>query len=199
MTDSVSDSPNRNPSPETFLPPAAQPTTVPEPLDPTRLSISTKTPTVALVIKRMVRDEIVLNPNFQRNADIWDSTRQSRLIESLLLRIPLPAFYMAADRDNRWQVVDGFQRLCSIESFVLNKTFELRGLEYLTQFERCTYDDLPRDMRRRIDETTLTFHVINAGTPPEVMLNVFKRVQHSLTRQTPAPAAGAQSSAGDGA
>lgn len=199
MPDPASDSPNRNPNPETLLPPTAEPTTVPEPLDPTRLSISTKTPIVDLVIKRLVRDEIDLNPNFHRNADIWDSTRQSRLIESLLLSIPLPAFYMAVDKDNRWQVVDGLQRLCSIEKFVLKKTLKLRGMEYFAQFERCAYDDLPRDMRRRIDETTLTFHVINVGVPPEVMLNVFKRVQHSLTRQTPVPAARARSSAGDGA
>lgn len=170
---------------------------VPEPLDPTQISISTKTPTIDLVIKRLERDEIDLNPDSQRNADIWDPTKQSRLIESLLLRIPLPAFYMAADKDNRWKVVDGRQRLYSIENFALNKTLKLRGMEYFAQFERRAYDDLPRDMRRRIDETQLTFHVINAGAPPEVMLNVFKRVQHSLTRPTPAPAAGVQSSAGD--
>ena len=147
-----------------------------QPFDPTRISISTKTPTVYLVLERLKYDEIDLNPDFQRNAGIWDRTRQSRLIESLLLRIPLPVFYMAADKQNKWQVVDGLQRLYSIKSFVLQKTLKLRGMEYLSQFEGNAYDDLPRDMRRRIDETQLAFHVINAGTPPEVMFNVFKRV-----------------------
>ncbi len=156
-----------------------------QPFDPTRISISTKTPTVDLVIKRLKYDEIDLNPDFQRNAGIWDNTRQSRLIESLLLRIPLPVFYMAADRDNKWQVVDGLQRLYSIKSFVLDKKLKLRGMEYLSQFERNAYDDLPRDMRRRIDETQLAFHVIDAGTPPEVMFNVFKRVNTGGKPLTP--------------
>lgn len=156
-----------------------------QPFDPTRISISTKTPTVDLVIKRLQYNEIDLNPDFQRNAGIWDNTRQSRLIESLLLRIPLPVFYMAADRDNKWQVVDGLQRLSSIKSFVLDKKLKLRGMEYLSQFERNAYGDLPRDMRRRIDETQLAFHVIDAGTPPEVMFNVFKRVNTGGKPLTP--------------
>lgn len=147
-----------------------------QPFDPTRISISTKTPTVDLVMKRLKHDEIDLNPDFQRNPRIWDNTRQSRLIESLLLRIPLPVFYMAADRDNKWQVVDGLQRLDSIKSFVLDKTLKFRGMEYLSRFENNAYDDLPRDMQRRIGETQLAFHVIDAGTPPEVMFNVFKRL-----------------------
>jgi len=156
------------------------------PFDPTRISISTKTTTVDLVIKRLKHHEIELDPDFQRNSGIWDSTRQSRLIESLLLRIPLPVFYMAADKDNKWQVVDGLQRLHSIKSFVLDRNLKLRGMEYLSQFERNAYDHLPRNMQRRIDETQLDFHIIDADTPPEVMFNIFKRVNTGgkpLTRQ----------------
>ena len=157
-----------------------------KPFDPSKISISTKMPIVDLVIKRLKYDEIDLNPDFQRNAGIWPLTRQSRLIESLLLRIPIPVFYMAADKDNKWQVVDGLQRLYSIKSFVLDKTLKLHKMEYLSRFERFTYDDLPRNMQRRIDETQLAFHVIDAGTPPAVMFNVFKRVNTGgkpLTRQ----------------
>ncbi len=156
-----------------------------KPFDPSKISISTKTPIVDLVIKRLQYDEIDLNPDFQRNAGIWDRTRQSRLIESLLLRIPLPVFYMAADKDNKWQVVDGLQRLYSIKSFVLDKTLKLHKMEYLSRFERFTYDDLPRNMQRRIDETQLAFHVIDAGTPPAVMFNVFKRVNTGGKPLTP--------------
>ena len=156
-----------------------------QPFDPSKISISTKTPIVDLVIKRLKYDEIDLNPDFQRNAGIWDRTRQSRLIESLLLRIPLPVFYMAADKDNKWQVVDGLQRLYSIKSFVLDKTLKLHRMEYLSRFEKFTYDDLPRTMQRRIDETQLAFHVIDAGTPTAVMFNVFKRVNTGGKPLTP--------------
>ena len=161
------------------------PSKIVQPFDPTRISISTTTPTVDLVIKRLKHGEIDLNPDFQRNPDIWNPIRQSKLIESLLLRIPLPVFYMAADKDNKWQVVDGLQRLSSIKNFVLDKSLRLRGMEYLIRFERKTYDDLPRDMQRRIDETQLAFHVINAGTPHEVMFNVFKRLNTGGKPLTP--------------
>ena len=147
-----------------------------QPFDPTEISISTKATTVHLVMSRLIHEEIDLNPDFQRNAGIWDPTRQSRLIESLLLRIPLPMFYVAADKNDHWRVVDGLQRLYSIKSFVLDKTLKLRRLEYLTRFERASHDDLPRSMQRRINETELAFHVIDARTPENVMFNVFKRV-----------------------
>ena len=111
------------------------PSKIVQPFDPTQISISTTTPTVDLVIKRLKHDEIDLNPDFQRNPDIWNPIRQSKLIESLLLRIPLPVFYMAADKDNKWQVVDGLQRLSSIKNFVLDKSLRLRGMEYLIRFE----------------------------------------------------------------
>ena len=147
-----------------------------DPFDPTTIRIDTKSITVDLIMKRMDRGEIDLNPDFQRNAGVWNRIGQSRLIESLLLRIPIPVFYMAADREDRWQVVDGLQRLDALRSFVLEKRLELRGLEYLEDFEKRSYDQLPRPMQRRIDETELYCHVIQPGTPPEVMFNVFKRI-----------------------
>lgn len=156
-----------------------------EPFDPTLIKIDTKAALVYLVIERISRNEIDLNPDFQRNSGIWDRRRQSRLIESLLLRIPLPVFYMAADENDSWQVVDGLQRLDALKGFVLDKTLHLRGLEYLHQFENQSYDKLPREMQRRIQETELSCHVIQAGTPPEVMFNVFKRINTGGKPLTP--------------
>lgn len=147
-----------------------------EPFDPTKIKITSKQPTVYLILERIKRDEIDLQPDFQRAGNIWPPVTQSRLIESLLLRIPLPVFYMAADEDDKWQVVDGLQRLSALKNFVLDKNLQLRGLEYLSQYEERSYDDLPRPMQRRIDETQLSCHVIEPGTPPEVMFNVFKRI-----------------------
>ena len=156
-----------------------------EPFDPTLIKIDTKAALVYLVIERISRSEIDLNPDFQRNSGIWDRRRQSRLIESLLLRIPLPVFYMAADENDSWQVVDGLQRLDALKGFVLDKSLHLRGLEYLHQFENQSYDQLPREMQRRIQETELSCHVIQAGTPPEVMFNVFKRINTGGKPLTP--------------
>ena len=147
-----------------------------EPFDPTKIKIDTKEPSIDLIINRIEREEIDLNPDFQRNPDIWNHKYKSRLIESLLLRIPLPVFYMAADRNDNWQVVDGLQRLGALKDFILDKKFSLRGLEYLDQYNNKAYDELPRAMQRRINETQLSCHVIDPGTPPKVMYNIFKRI-----------------------
>ena len=151
-------------------------TRIEQPFDPTQIKISSREPSVDIVMERIRRDEIDLAPDLQRSGDIWPARTQSRLIESILLRIPLPVFYMAADADDNWQVVDGLQRLGTLRNFILHKKLRLRGLEYLSQFEGHDYDQLPRPMQRRITETQLSCHVIETGTPPEVMFNVFKRI-----------------------
>lgn len=161
---------------ENFEGPSQAGTEIKEPFDPTAIKIDTTNPTIDLIMKRIDQEEIDLNPDFQRDPGIWDRTRQSRLIESLLLRIPIPVFYMAANKEDRWQVVDGLQRLDTLKSFILAKELTLHGLEYLDIFEGCTYDRLPRPMQRRIEETQLSCHVIQPGTPPAVMFNVFKRI-----------------------
>ena len=147
-----------------------------QPFDPASIRIATQEPSVETVMERIRRGEIEFAPDFQRSGDIWSRATQSRLIESFLLRIPLPAFYMVSDPYDNWQVVVGIQRLGTLRSFILDERLRLRGLEYLSRFEGHGYDQLPRPMQRRITETRLTCHVIEPGTPQEVMFNVVKRV-----------------------
>ena len=171
-----SESSEQGTEPESLEGPRDSTADISEPFDPTEIKIDTKHVTVDLIMKRIERNEIDLNPDFQRNPGIWDRTRQSRLIESLLLRIPIPVFYMAADNEDNWQVVDGLQRLDTLKNFLVDETLNLQGLQYLKDFQGCSYNSLPRPMQRRIDETQLYCHVIQPGTPPEVMFNVFNRI-----------------------
>jgi hypothetical protein len=155
------------------------PERIERPFDPLEIKISRRIVPVGLITRRIEFGEIELAPDFQRRARIWDIVRKSKLIESILLRIPLPVFYVAADEKENWRVVDGLQRLTTIYDFVHTETshsFNLKGLEYLQAYEGANFDKLPRSIKRRIDETELNINVIESGTPDEVMFNVFKRI-----------------------
>ena len=146
-----------------------------DPFNPEEIRVRTVHLLVSQLISRIEHGEIDLAPDFQRMSGIWNAQRKSRLVESLLLRIPIPVFYVAADKDENWSVVDGIQRMTTINEYVTGK-FALGSLQYLASFNGCKYEGLPRPMQRRIDETSLVVNVIEPGTPPEVMFNVFLRI-----------------------
>lgn len=146
--------------------------------DPAKINISVIQPTIYNLVQRMSSDppEIDLNTSFQRNGELWDKTRQSRLIESMLLRIPLPTFYFDGSDDECWLVVDGLQRLNAMKAFIIDQSLKLTNLEYFGEFTGLKFSELPRNMMRRLEETQIIANVIQPGTPDEVKFTIFKRI-----------------------
>jgi len=147
-----------------------------DPFNPALIRVDTRPMTIDLLLSRVEHDELDLKPSFQRKGGIWNDKAQSRLIESILIRIPLPAFYLDATNDDKWLVVDGLQRLTTLKRFLIDKTLRLCELEFLTDLHGKTYTELPRPFQRRIIETQVTAYLIEKGTPSEVKFNIFRRI-----------------------
>ncbi|WFE43329.1 DUF262 domain-containing protein [Verrucosispora sp. WMMD1129] len=145
------------------------------PWDPNAIRVSTKTFSIRQVLDQIDEEDLELAPDFQRNL-VWKGPQKSRLIESIILQIPLPAFYFAEDEDGMYRAVDGLQRLSTIHSFVRNQAFALHGLEYLKTAIGQRFDDLPQAWKRRIFSSQLVVHVIDPSTPTDVKYNIFKRL-----------------------
>ncbi|MDR1218942.1 MAG: DUF262 domain-containing protein [Treponema sp.] len=147
----------------------------PYPFEAEKISISNKKISLSNVIRRLERN-LIHAAVLQRRADLWDTGRKSRLIESLMLRIPLPLFYAAETKDDTLFVVDGLQRLSAIKGYVTDKNFKLESLEFLKEFEGKIFDEINERMQIRINETELDFAIIGSDSPPEVQRNIFKRL-----------------------
>lgn len=159
-----------------------------DPFNPKEISINTKVIPMDVLLRRLKQGSLILNPDFQRN-EVWTDVRKSQLIESILLEIPIPMFYVSADEEGNWTVVDGLQRISAFRDFILGKAYmktknsddegngiKLKGLEFLKNIEGCQMKKLPNNFYNRIMEAQFSLTIINPGTPDEVKRNVFKRI-----------------------
>ncbi len=151
------------------------------PADRRRVYTDKQDPDIQTLFMKIQQGKIDLQPEFQRNY-VWDGTKASRLIESLLLDIPIPVVYLAEELTSSKQVVvDGQQRLTSIASYVSGKfpdgkVFKLNGLQVLKELNGKTFKDLPEDKQDAIQNQSLRMIVIKKDSDPDVKFEVFERL-----------------------
>ena len=110
-------------------------------------------------IVAQLEDNLIKKYKYEKEADLWDISKKSSFIESLILGIPIPLFYFIETYNNeKWEILDGVQRLCTLEHFIFgkgkisnkNEKFKLTNLEFLKDFEGKGWSDLDKLIRRKI-------------------------------------------------
>jgi hypothetical protein len=125
-------------------------------------------------------------PEYQRHF-IWNETRQSQLIESLILGIPVPSLFMATNRDSTWEVIDGLQRLTTLINFMgdedlikkINphgKKLKLCGLEKLDSINHLHYEDLPPSLKIMFSTRPIRVTVLNDRSDFALRYDLFERL-----------------------
>lgn len=128
---------------------------------------------VELLASKMNKGEFVV-PNYQR-AYTWEHDRKSRFIESLIIGLPIPFLFFWEMPDGKLEVVDGSQRLRSIEEFILGdlRLDDLAGLTSLSGFK---FSDLPESRQRKINNRSIRGIVLNEHADEQARFDMFERI-----------------------
>ena len=147
------------------------------PYNPSDVDIRQQAMTVDQIVNMLINNSIDIRnkDGFQRSIGLWNAEKKSRLIESLIMRIPIPIFYLDGSQQP-WKIIDGLQRITTLYQFIHEKGFELTKLQYLKLLENKTFDELPFNYQRVIRNTIIQAYIINPGTPDKVKFNIFQRI-----------------------
>ena len=118
--------------------------------------------------------DLALQPDFQRNV-VWDDGKCSRLIESILLGVPLPIVYVAEDDDGTFAVIDGQQRLTAIVQYLKND-YALRGLRVLTELKNKRFQHLDKAQQKAVKSGVVRATIIKKESDPSIRFEIFERL-----------------------
>lgn len=137
---------------------------------------------VADLVRMMEDGDIRLNPEYQRNY-VWDNKRASMLIESIILNVPIPVIYVSQEEDDTWTVIDGLQRLFSLQRF-FDRDFKLSGLEILSDLNRSDVRSLNPKALRILRNGLIRVIMISHDSHPEIKYDVFMRLNKGSVKLT---------------
>ena len=139
-------------------------------MDSTDISVGLYPLTVRKLLDRIVDKQLLLE-----EPPGWSDTYRSQLIESLLLNLPLPSFYINARNDKQWVMIDGSARLNTLKQYVVDQSFSLTKLEFHTDQKGKKFSELIPRWRRRIVESKLEVHLLLSGTTEEAAASLTRR------------------------
>lgn len=132
--------------------------------------------------------EIDINPDFQRKYR-WSNTQRTRLIESILIGVPLPSIFVYQTERGIWEVVDGVQRLSTIFQFMGKlkdadgrqvQPLELEATKMLPSFANMTWEKMPKEpLQLDFRRTKIKIEIIKNTTHPNAKFEVFQRLNYS--------------------
>jgi hypothetical protein len=133
-----------------------------------------------------IEGDLTLQPQYQRNFVATDLIA-SRLIESILLDVPIPVVYFAEEQDGKYSVIDGQQRLTSFLSYLEghfpdNRPFKLSGLKVLPELNRKLFTDLNDEFQKKIKNTTIHSIIIKKESNPDIKFEIFERLNTGSTK-----------------
>jgi hypothetical protein len=150
--------------------------------------------TVKQLIQMVEDNYIDIAPAYQRQFR-WEAARQSTFIESVLLGIPIPSLFMAANRDGTWELVDGVQRLSTLVHFAGNKDVRtslglgiplvLEGLDKLDAINGQKYSELPKSVQMQFELKPIKVVTISDKSDLQVRFDLFERLNTGGVALTP--------------
>ncbi|MBF0408698.1 MAG: DUF262 domain-containing protein [Candidatus Riflebacteria bacterium] len=159
-----------------------------EQIDENRKSVASDSYDIAIrqLYDMAVEKMIDIAPDYQRHF-VWDEARQSQLIESIMLGIPVPSLFMATNKDSSWEVIDGLQRLTTIINYIgteeiIKKTnpkckkLKITGLEKLTAINGLVFEQLPKSLQMMFMTRPIRVTVLNDRSDFEVRYDLFERL-----------------------
>lgn len=171
------------------------------PFDVSRIRVDQRGVNLGTLVAMLKGGQIHLDTAFQRSPDLWSKKQKSRLIESVLLGLPLPSFFFS-ERPNdacEWEVIDGLQRLCAFQDFFVTQELKLCDLEFLyAKYNDFSYNNFSTKDQWRMEMLPLNLNIVTRHTPAEVKYVLFNRVntagyvltqqeiRHALLHGTPA-------------
>ena len=139
-----------------------------------RLHLSRYDRMVKDIVTSIKEEEYILDPDFQRNF-VWNNDKCSKLIESILINVPIPNIYASDDAQGKWIIVDGVQRMTALNRFYNNK-FKLKHLEILTEINDKCYNELDEKFKNVLDKGNISIILLEEDTSPNIKFDIFMRL-----------------------